>query len=380
MAHLRRESVIFLLAGLIVLAGCWRAALPASRFARPSPLDSDGTRSIPAAFERRLIQRADGIQEVHSAALVRLPGGDLLTVCFGGSSECALDVVLYQARFRNGAWEKMKVVMSPQAAGRAEHRYVRRLGNPSLHRDEQGRLHLFFVSTSMGGWSVSSINQMISTDDGETWSDPQRLITSPFFNLSMLVRHPAVPLQDGGFALPIYHELCGRYGEILRFDAAGRFACKTRMHPQRYIAQPCLVPLDERHAVTYVRNNNESIQQLLQMTTSDGGATWTAPQALPLPGFDAPVAAVRLRDGTLLIAYNPSRDREEIRLAASTDGKTWTDLMTLDEKGTGAKDGYDEYAYPTMLLNNDTIDLTYSYRRTAIRHLRFNAAWVRERR
>ena len=33
-----------------------------------------------------------------------------------------------------------------------------------------------------------------------------------------------------------------------------------------------------------------------------------------------------------------------------------------------------------MLLNHDTIDLTYSYRRTAIRHLRFNAAWVKERR
>src|SRR5712691_7544915 len=112
----RRDTVIFMLAGLAVLAGCWRSALPAARFALPK--SSDGTRSVPATFERRLIPRPDGTQEVHSAALAHLPGGDLLTVCFGGTSECALDVVLYQARFRNGVWEKMKVVTSPHAAGR----------------------------------------------------------------------------------------------------------------------------------------------------------------------------------------------------------------------------------------------------------------------
>jgi predicted neuraminidase len=45
------------------------------------------------------------------------------------------------------------------------------------------------VSVSYGGWSGSAINQLVSDDGGHTWPGARRLILSPLFNLSTLVRN-----------------------------------------------------------------------------------------------------------------------------------------------------------------------------------------------
>ena len=37
-------------------------------------------------------------------------------------------------------------------------RYIRKLGNPVVTRDAAGRIWLFYVSVSVGGWSGSAIN------------------------------------------------------------------------------------------------------------------------------------------------------------------------------------------------------------------------------
>ena len=217
---------------------------------------------------------------------------------------------------------------------------------------------------------------MISADGGVTWSAPRRVLTSPFFNLSTLVRHSAIALADGGFLLPAYFELTNKFPELLRFDADGCFLGKVRMDGQHGSLQPCLVPLDDKNALAFLRNRCLGPEQLLLQKTGDGGLTWTEPASLPLPNFDTPAAVVRLSDGNFLIAYNPTHKREVIRLATSSDGVNWTDRLTLDGDGPRPADGVDMYCYPTMLVDSDTVDLVYTYRRLTIRHYQFNTAWV----
>src|SRR5690606_3881615 len=83
-------------------------------------------------------------------------------------------------------------LISRETTQRLLQRDIRKLGNPVIALAPNDRLWLFYVSVSVGGWAGSAINAMYSDDGGEQWSEPKRLITSPFFNLSTLVRNPPV--------------------------------------------------------------------------------------------------------------------------------------------------------------------------------------------
>ncbi len=376
MGRPRLGTIAFYLVGLGVLGACWRPALPAPRFASSSPSLVSSAQS--PDFQWHMIDRPEGVLEVHAASLVRLPKNELLCVFFGGSSECAVDVKLYQSRFRDGAWQPAKLLIAPEDVGRAENRYTRRVGNTTMFRDPRGRIHLFFVSVGFGGWAGSSINRMISTDDGETWSPPTRLITSPFFNMSTLVRHPGILLECGGFLLPLYFELTNKFPEILQFDADGCFVRKIRMDGQHGSLQPCMIPLDDKRALAFLRNRCLHDGWLLFQQTQDGGETWSPPAPLEVTNIDSPVAVVRFADGLFLQAYNPTRERDRLMLAVSTEGRGWRAVGILEEKGLDFQAGRDEYSYPTMLVDGDEVDVVFSSRRQGIRHIRFNRAWVKE--
>ena len=109
------------------------------------------------------------------------------------------------------------------------HRYVAKLGNPVVGRAADGTLRLFYVTVSLGGWAGSSITTMSSNDEGATWSVPQRLITSPFINISTLVKGTPFLYADGTMGLPVYHEFVSKFAEILRLDDAGRVIDKQRL-------------------------------------------------------------------------------------------------------------------------------------------------------
>lgn len=257
-------------------------------------------------------------------------------------------------------------------------RYTRRVGNSSLYRDAADRLHLFFCSVGYFGWSCSSVNQMTSLDNGHTWSTPVRLLTSPLFNISTLVRSPAVPLADGGFLLPVYYELTNKFPEVLEFNATGAFVRKQRMSAFHGSLQACLVPINEHEAHAYLRNRYEQPPELYYQKTSDGGRTWSSTSTLPVENRDACVAAVRVEGLGYLMAYNPTTERDVLRLAFSRDGLTWKDIKTLEQRDPQDQRRLIEYSYPTMLVQRNVIDLFYTWNREGFRHLRFTTDCVKE--
>jgi len=98
---------------------------------------------------------------------------------------------------RIGRWSPERMVASRASTQRALFRYVKKLGNPVAARAADGSLALFYVTVSLGGWGGSSITTITSHDEGETWSPARRIITSPFFNLSTLVKGRAFAYADG---------------------------------------------------------------------------------------------------------------------------------------------------------------------------------------
>ncbi len=315
----------------------------------------------------------------HAATLAELPaehGGRIVAAWFAGSAEGARDVAIFMASFDGREWGEARPIVTRQQAQRDSGRLVRKLGNPVLAADAQGRLHLWFVSVGYGGWAGSSINHAASSDGGATWSPAGKLIASPFWNFSTLVRTPPLPLADGaggGFGLPAYHEFAAKRAEWLRLDADGRVLDKARLPGAARTLQPAVAALDDVRAVAMMRDAGPA-NRIPLATTADAGANWSPARATGLPNPNASVALARLHDGRLLLAYNPqTENRNKLALAISRDGgATWSAPRLVEDAAGG-----EEFSYPALLQGRDgTIHLAYTWQRKTIKHLAFPPAWL----
>jgi predicted neuraminidase len=256
-------------------------------------------------------------------------------------------------------------------------RGIRKVGNPVIFSDAVGKLWLLYVTINLGGWSGSSLNLTTSKDGGISWEPSRRLTLSPFFNVSELVRGRPVPVSDGSWLVPIYHELVGKFPELLslRESAGELYATKSRIAGGRSGFQPSLAPLSANSALAFLRDCSPR-RRISLARTDDAGQTWSPPQALDLPNPDSGLAALRLTDGRVLLAFNDSAaGRENLRLAVSEDeGRTWKRLATLAEEPRA------EFSYPFMIQAREgNLHLVYTWKRKAIKHVVFNVAWLNAR-
>ena len=372
----------FLIAVAVVLNGLpWlrpvpRGAqfLPAVEAPAPTPPTAPGP-----IFTEELINPDSPLWMSHVASICELPDGRLAAVWYAGSREGARDVAIYLAAQERGQaiWTTPRAILTPEQAGRDLHRAVRKVGNPLIFSDAAGKLRLLYVTISVGGWSGSSLNLTTSTDEGESWSPSRRLTLSPFFNVSELVRNRPAPLADGSWLVPIYHECLGKFPELLclRDRPEGLSATKRRITGGRSVLQPALAALSTNSGLAFLRDCSPR-KRISVARTDDAGQTWSSPQPLDLPNPDSGLTALRLTDGRVMLAFNDSAaGRGNLSLAVSDDeGRTWRRLATLAEEA-GA-----EFSYPFLLQARDgKIHLVYTWKRKAIKHVAFNAAWLNAR-
>lgn len=317
---------------------------------------------------------------VHSASLVETANGDLLAAWFGGSREGAGDVRIFQSRLTPGSkkWAHETVLMDRQNASSDLHRYIKKLGNPVLGRDQDGHLWLFYVTVSVGGWSGSAINYEVSADNGKSWTASRRLVTSPFFNVSTLAHGIPSARSDGTLAVPVYHELLGKFSELIRIDKNGKILSKRRISHGRQSFQPVIATLTAREAVMLARSASKSDRHIFVSRTGDAGKTWSTPVPTNLPNPDAGIAVASGADNSLLAVYNDSQtDRGNLALAISHDrGKTWKRIYYFEREKTPHSG--EEYSYPTIIRSGNRYHLVYTWRREGIRYVSFNAAWVEQ--
>lgn len=255
------------------------------------------------------------------------------------------------------------------AARTDPHQAIWSLGNTVQTRP--GSDAVLTTVVSIGGWAMAAIARVEMEEDRVTRVDKLRL--SPMLNRSHLVRGPTVGYADGSLGLPAYFEMGNAFGVLVRLDEDGIVRDRRRITQGRFAIQPEVVVLGPREAVALLRNFDRETDRLVAAWTTDGGQTWTDPTLLDVPNPGSPVAAVRLRDGDLLMVYNddPVHSRT-LSLARSSDkGRTWRRIRTLDVDASAVR-------YPALArLADGNLLLTYSTgSKTGIRAHVFNDAWV----
>jgi len=273
---------------------------------------------------------------VHASSVTELPDGGLLAAWFGGSREGAGDVRIFGSRYDpvGGVWGTDFTIAEREATGLELGRYVKKLGNPVVHQGEDGVLRLFYVSVSLGGWAGSAVNLKTSGDGGHSWGSARRLITSPFLNLSTLVKGPPIYFQDGSLGLPVYHEFLGKFGELLRLDGAGRVLDKRRLTFGADSLQPVVLPADPKRAIALSRYAGKGPRRVVAVRTEDGGLHWSDAESLTLANPNSALTAVRLDDGALLaVANDLEHERDRLSMILSEDeGRSWRTLHVLEDQ------------------------------------------------
>lgn len=370
--------------------------------------------------------------QTHAASMIELTDGNVRAFWFSGSREGAADVTINSAIFEvaKKQWGAEQVVTGRVHTQRMLHRYIAKVGNPVPMRAPDGSLWLFYVTVSLGGWAGSSISMLTSSDEGATWGAPQRLITSPFINISTLVKAPPFLYADGTVGVPVYHEFVSKFAEVLRLDKTGKVIDKQRLAAGgQGTLQPVMLVRSEQEALVLTRYaGKDSEPRVMSMATIDGGRHWGKPQKSNLKNSNAALSALVLPDGQLLAVLNDQEEgRDSLSLQLSADGgSTWRELRRLEEmRGLHAQLADEtaclsvvedmlrnsdervqalsaaqladyvasakplvragaacrfEFSYPYLMqAHNGDIHVLYTWNRTLIKHAVFDALWLQQR-
>jgi predicted neuraminidase len=376
-------------------------------------------------FETRFVSTRP-FTHTHAACLVELAGGRVRAFWYVGSREGAPDVEIHTAVFDPslGRWSSERSVADPAVTQSALVRYVRKVGNPAAIRDANGTLWLFYVTVTVGGWGGGSITAITSRDDGETWGPARRLVSSPFLNLSTLVRGRPFLYADGTIGLPVYQNLLRSVPELLRIDRTGAVIDDQRLSAAGDGPQPIVLVRSSTEALVLIRNSGrERPTRVGAAATDDGGRTWTPRGRLTLLNPDAALSGVVRPGGQILVALNDVEvERDALSLVASDDGGfTWRTVCRLENqvaartlpvddtrydrtvaelaRATDARveDGrpwvessrrfmcweprcHFEFSYPSLVeTRGGEFHLVYTWNRAFIKHVRFNRAWLEQK-
>ena len=230
--------------------------------------------------------------------------------------------------------------------------------NPVLFQPKTGPLMLFYkVGPSPNSWWGMLIK---SEDGGHSWSKPRRLpegIIGP-------VKNKPVQLPNGDILCSSSTENNGWQVHFERTSDLGlTWQATPPVNDGKTIAaiQPSIL----FHSASKLQAIGRTRQsKLFEVWSDDGGKSWGEMTLTSLPNPNSGTDAVTLKDGRHLLVYNPTtRGRSPLKVALSSDGKEWKDVLTLeDEPGK-------EFSYPAVIQARDgTVHITYTWKRQRIRH------------
>jgi len=345
--------------------------LPSSRAYCDEPTASPSNAPLSSeSFQQRCIAaggRVDFIfgdnrpfESCHASTIVQTPNGDLLCAWFGGKHEKADNVSIWMSRFTKDAW------VAPWKVAK-----VREVPhwNPVLFRDAN-EIYLFFkVGKDETVWQTYWEK---SKDSGKTWSKPVELVPGDVGGRGPVKDKPIV-LSNGVWLAPASVEKPHKWTPFA--DRSADHGKTWERSKDWVIKKPKLRgigaiqptfwenPPGHVHALTRSASGH-----IWRADSKDFGRTWTPVYATALPNNNSGIDLLRLKDGRILLVYNPVGKnwgpRTPLDLAVSTDdGQTWTDIAHLEDDPN--KDA--EYSYPAIVQTKGGIAISYTWRRERIR-------------
>ena len=285
----------------------------------------------------------------HASTVVELPDGSLMSAWFGGKSEGDNDVAIWRACFREGKWG------APERAAKvADVAHW----NPVLFRDPSQGVFLFFkVGKEIDFWRT----YWMKSTDGRKWSDPVELVPHDEGGRGPVKNKPII-LASGAWLAPASTELHAWKPFADRSEDHGKTWTRSADFMEDKGIQPTFWESEPGKVHALFRTKKSFIYR---SDSQDDGRTWTPAQPTVLPNNNSGIDALRLKDGRILLVYNPVTLMEKVRtpltLALSEDnGATWKNLAHLENKPG-------EYSYPAIIGTSKGIAVTYTWKRERIR-------------
>jgi predicted neuraminidase len=199
-----------------------------------------------------------------------------------------------------------------------------------------------------------------STDQGRTWSKPQRL---PEGFLGPIKNKP-VQLNDGSLLCPSSTEHAGWRVHLESTPDLGktwRQIGPINDGKEFGAIQPAILTYPFGRMQLLCRSRQ---QRITESWSEDGGKTWSPMKATALPNPSSGIDAVSLKDGRALLVYNHTeRGRSPLNVAVSSDGKIWKAALVLETQPG-------EYSYPAVIQTADgLVHVTYTWKRERIKHV-----------
>jgi predicted neuraminidase len=287
-------------------------------------------------------------ESCHASTIAETSDG-LVCAWFGGPQEGNKDVEIWLSRKISGKWTKpVSVANGVQYKNK---RYP--CWNPVLFQVPGGPLLLFYKA----GPDVKDWWGMLtkSTDQGKTWSEPQRLpehILGP-------VKNKPIMLADGTL-------ICGssteHNGWRLHFEITrdlGKTWEVTEPVNRFNVIQPSILVHQDGRLQSLSRSKENRV---VSGWSLDQGKSWEDLELTDVPNPNSGTDAVTLKNGMHMLVYNHSirgrgqwgGSRLPLAVAISKDGINWK-LAGVIESKPG------EYSYPAIIQSKDgRVHITYS--------------------
>ena len=305
---------------------------------------------------------------VHGSVIWELASGDLLASWYAGTKEGHADVAVMGGRLPKeeagsrgtAKWEELGVWADVPD---------RTLGNPVLFEEPGSRrIWLFYIVLYAPKWYSGKIHYRQSTDGGATWGPEQTYEDE----LGHMTRNKVYVAPSGEWLFPLYDERDWTSYVAISSDQGKTWERSNSMRAPFGIIQPSAVPTPDGRLLCLMRTGGRG-GLLWKSNSADGGRTWDEPSPTALPNPNSGTDAVATPGGAIVLAFNNTPSgRSPLNVALSDDGgETWPHCRAVETAGA-------EYSYPAIIYGSDGLfHLTYTYRRTHIKHVAFNEAWLR---
>jgi len=280
-------------------------------------------------------------------SLCQTKAGDILAVWYGGgefAGDESEETALWFSRYKEGKWEA-PVCLYKEAGYH--------IWNPVFFALPSGKVQLYFrkfmpkasePQREKYGIRDFTYHLMESDDNGVTWSTPQLVAAGP-------LKSPPIKLEDGTWIMP-----CGASGSTFLQLSKDEGKSWQKVGPivredgKEMMTEPSLVKSSDGKVLIFLRNRQKeaSDRYCLRATFSIASQKLSPAKPTTMPNPDAGIDVLRLQDGTLVMATNPSQfDRSPLALYTSCDeGKSW-ELAHVLETGPGA------FAQPSIIQSVD---------------------------